>query len=119
MKSPQQHLGYSSTTKFSEGKGQSGAQAPTLDWSEVVFHSLLLWLLELPCRLSGLHCGDLIFCMLEGDELLLSFSTPTDAGCYKALRAVGPGKQCWTGHIPECCYTHRGGISRLSANSLL
>lgn len=36
MKSRQQHLGYSSTTKLSEGKGRSGAQAPTLDRSERV-----------------------------------------------------------------------------------
>ena len=41
--------------------------------------SLLLRLHILPCRLNGLHCGDLIqkFHMLESDEeMLLSFFSP-------------------------------------------
>lgn len=75
MKSSQQHIGYT-TTKYSVGKGQTGAQAPTLNRSEGAFHSrrgllragfvdrgqssLLLRLHRLPCRLSGLHRGGLI-----------------------------------------------------------
>lgn len=118
MKTPQQH--------HRAFRGE--AQAPALGWSEGAFHSrrgwqgtscLLLLLLELPCTLSGLHWGGLIckFYMLEGNELLLSFSSPYS--CYKPPGAVGLGKQCWTGYTPEHRYTHREGISCLSADSLL
>lgn len=131
MKSSPQRLGYT-TTKYSVGKGQTGGQAPPVNWSEGAFHSRrgLWWPAGLIggnpvfccsyicCLADWVVCGGLVwkFHVLESDEeALLSFFSPY--GC-KVLWAS------WT------CGTWEAGVDRvhtrawlhfphLSANNLL